>query len=510
MRALRWALPTAILGLLVFAATGFADTYCVLPATGCDHMASSIQNGLDLARDHAGDDTVQLGATTYTINNPSGSPTYPTSGAMGAVTLRGAGMGQTTLQQTLAVLGGEALIGGTAGSTGNLNVRDLRVLVSGSTNGYAIDTQGTLFDHVAVEMTGTGLTGMQLHIPGAAVTNSTFTFPVASDAYCVQVNPNSAVDTTLFSIADDVFNNCSLHTSGNPHVQIDRARLTHRQGIDTASGAVVTINDSLMQITGTGVFAVSAGAGAPTGTTVTVNQSTIVGNGTGAGLRSVGSPGSGTAKIQAYDTIVRGFANSMSVNTGGGTATVNGDYVAYKFSTVTGPTNITHGYDDPNPMFVSGSDFRLQPGSPLIDQDPTALTPFEPSTDLAGNARIQGGKRDLGAYELPVPGGGGGTGTGGTVDTKKPVISGLKAKKKKGKLKSFDFTSSEGGSATFKFTKKKGRKYKSAGSQTKTAKAGKNSIKPKKLRKGSYKLTLTVKDAAGNVSAAGKLSFTVR
>jgi CSLREA domain-containing protein len=158
----------------------------------------------------------------------------------------------------------------------------------------------------------------------------------------------------------------------------------------------------------------------------------------------------------------------------------------------------------------------LLPTSDAVDEVPNAFCAGAAGVDQRGLPRPSGSACDAGAFELQQPpvtppsGGGGGGGAGPAPDTTKPVISSLKAKKKKGKLKTFDFTSSEGGSATFAFTKKKGKKYKSAGSQTKPVVAGKNSIKPKKLKKGKYKLKLTIKDAAGNVSASKSLSFSTK
>jgi hypothetical protein len=154
--------------------------------------------------------------------------------------------------------------------------------------------------------------------------------------------------------------------------------------------------------------------------------------------------------------------------------------------------------------------FREMAGSSTIDKGTTSSV-FAGEQTVFGTARCLGSAPDVGADEFagspcPVPP----PPSNGAPDTTKPTISGLKAKKKKGKLETFDFTSSEAGTATFTFTKKKGKKYKSAGSRTKTVKAGNNTIKPKKLKKGKYKLTLTVKDAAGNVSSSKKLNFSTK
>jgi 6-phosphogluconolactonase (cycloisomerase 2 family) len=71
------------------------------------------------------------------------------------------------------------------------------------------------------------------------------------------------------------------------------------------------------------------------------------------------------------------------------------------------------------------------------------------------------------------------------------TISKLKAKFKKKKL-TITLNSSAAGSVKFAFAKKKGKKFKSAGSATKTGKAGANTfVIKKKLKKGSYRLTAT-------------------
>ncbi len=83
------------------------------------------------------------------------------------------------------------------------------------------------------------------------------------------------------------------------------------------------------------------------------------------------------------------------------------DYVTYApiVQDLTGITfTHTHDLGDPDPQFTApGSDYTLKPTSPLIDQDPTALTIFESPTDLAGNTRLVDGERDIGAYERPDP-----------------------------------------------------------------------------------------------------------
>jgi len=56
-----------------------------------------------------------------------------------------------------------------------------------------------------------------------------------------------------------------------------------------------------------------------------------------------------------------------------------------------------------DPMFrvTASGDYRLDPCSPLLDAGINSALPAGTDTDLAGNARIQGGVIDIGAYETP-------------------------------------------------------------------------------------------------------------
>jgi hypothetical protein len=312
--------------------------------------------------------------------------------------------------RSLAVTSSEALIGGTLNSTGQLDVRDLKVQLPAS-QGAAIATLGTVFDDLALVIPDNASTGIVLTASGSALTSSTVTSTLTTTTYgtCVKTSPNSA--TSSFTITDVTATGCTLALngpSGTGRTAIEQLALQSPFGMSIASGAHVVVDNSLVRLNGGSGTAIYTSVSNSVDTTTTVNQSTVVGPGsTGFGVQAFNSAGSGTAHVNLYDSIVRGFATSLrTVGDGSHPSSITGDHDSYATSTVSQAAGttvaVTQSLNDPDPLFTSASDFTLQPLSPLIDNDPTALDPLnEPGVDLAGNVRIIGGKRDLGAYELP-------------------------------------------------------------------------------------------------------------
>lgn len=404
----------AVLACAALVGTARADTYCVSPAIGCDHTATSIQNGLTQAASHAGDDTVQLGATTYNLDTDADAGandlTYPTSGAQGKVTLRGVGPGQTTVTRSLAVTSSEALIGGTLNSTGQLDVRDLKVELPAS-QGAAIATLGTVFDDLALVILDNSSTGIVLTASGSALTSSTVTSTLTTTTAgtCVKTSPNSS--TTSYTITDVTGTGCTVMLngpSGTGRTDVERLQMQSPQGINVGSGVHAVIDNSLVRLNAGSATAILVSVSGSADTTATVNQSTVLGPGSsGIGIQAFNNASTTNAPhANLYDSIVRGFATSLkTVGDATHAASITGDHDSYASAMqATGTTlSVTQSLNDPDPLFTSASDFTLQPLSPLIDNDPTALDPLnEPGLDLAGNIRIVGGKRDLGAYELPA------------------------------------------------------------------------------------------------------------
>jgi len=105
------------------------------------------------------------------------------------VATTGRGAGQTTITRNLGALGSEALIGGTLGTTGDLDVRDLRVQLPGSP-GAAIATLGTVFDDLFLGIPANTSTGVVLTTSGAALTSSTVASALNTSSFgtCVKLS----------------------------------------------------------------------------------------------------------------------------------------------------------------------------------------------------------------------------------------------------------------------------------------------------------------------------------
>jgi hypothetical protein len=388
-----------LLTSLVLATPAAADTYCVAPATGCDHTATSMQDGLDHAASRVGDDVVQLGAGTYTVPNTAIALTYA-HGANGAVTLQGVGEEQTTITKDgagpaagFALIGGDLTVQG-----GKLNVADLTA-TSNPGYGYVIGTDGTSFDHVKI-ITAYGASSF---LDGIMIKTAATLSHVTVDAdrgICAQTGGTVAI-TGQITLSDfesvrpsTSDNGCQVNLAGTvaAPIVINRARLSALVPLRLAGG-MMTINDSLIQ-GGTAVQATGSGT-----TTLIVNQSTIVGSPPASTGLYAENTGSGRTRVALYDSIVRGFTTSLEVASGD--ATIGGSYDAYATGHTSGSgITISGAVNDPDPLF--NPDFSLAAGSPLLDLDPQGLTAGEPSIDIAGDARIIGGKRDLGAFERPL------------------------------------------------------------------------------------------------------------
>jgi len=141
----------------------------------------------------------------------------------------------------------------------------------------------------------------------------------------------------------------------------------------------------------------------------TVTNCTFSGN-SGAGIFNGGDSGSAVTNCTFSGNSGAGIQNAAN-----GLATVTncilwsdsgGEILGAEGSFNVTYSDVQGGYGgvgniDADPLLVNaaGGDFHLQPGSPCIDKGNSAAVPAGVTTDLDGNARIQGAAVDMGAYE---------------------------------------------------------------------------------------------------------------
>src|SRR4051812_39773583 len=284
--------------LLTFAltSTAAAATYCVAPATGCEHTATSLNDALQQAALQPGDDTISLGAGAYQENLASYAPADHAR-----VSITGAGQDATTIRRqnssngdvTLRALGGP------------LDLAALTVMTGDSTNNMAVQLQsGGDLDHVQV-LSAPGAShpiGMETlaesHITGSR-------FAVDGDQKCLSLG--GAVTST---VADTSVSGCASGIGSTANRLIaGRLRITDVVDGFTVLSGTANLDDSLItHASDAGAYVDVTGAA---GATLYASQNTLIGPGA-YGAVAYNHGGSGTARAEVYDSIIRGYTKPFA------------------------------------------------------------------------------------------------------------------------------------------------------------------------------------------------------
>src|SRR4051794_6927381 len=148
-------------------------------------------------------------------------------------------------------------------------------------------------------------------------------------------------------------------------------------------------------------------------TLVNADHVTVTGGADGSSVGVLAAAYAGAsphnAKIVLRSSIVRRVGHPVGVTATNGTANIEVDHsdvnLAAKLVSITqgGSGAVTDMGANLNvdPLFVSGNDRHLQPGSPVLDKGRPNLQPGESVTDLDGLPRLVGPAADMGAYEHP-------------------------------------------------------------------------------------------------------------
>jgi hypothetical protein len=381
----------------------------------------------------------------------------------------------------------------------------------------------------ALQQVHTGSTGgspQALELSGgaaASIVRSALSSGISSAVSSFAGSNVTASDSTFTGTQGILATNAILH--------VYRCRVTATSGNAVSlfgSSAAGTdpstlIEDSLMKgSTGGVVLSLNEATRA---STTTLHDSTIVATGAGAVAAVSTNIINGVSSATTLDgTVVRaqstdgGTTRDLYAN--GNHASISASYSAFSTAVATGLATATAPGSGSNisgdPLFTDAAngDFSLQQSSPLVDRgDQAGLAVDE--KDVTGGPRVLDGNGDgsavvdIGAFEHayvpPVQGGGGGSGGGGggtspppaSADTTAPALTNVKLGN--GRVR---FALSEAAKVTVTITKRRGSKHRRVRRFTVTGKAGANSAHFKKLRPGTYRVTLRATDAAGNRSKA--------
>jgi hypothetical protein len=392
-RTMLAALMCASLLALAGAQAAEATDYCVNEA-GCiggineGTSANSVQIALEAAEKHAnsgGPDRVLIGAGTY-----SRSEGFSYGGD--AVLVRGAGTGATVLTRPPAS-GPSVLIFSSSGS----NVQGITVVIPASagltgvtlsagtmegdaieapsaTTAFALSINGGVFSHGSVDARSG--TGVESH--GGEVLYSA----IFGGGFGVQ-----ALATTTLR-GDRISGGTPVFSYANP----------------------LLLEDSLIDLGGTAGHGVQIVGNINGKALAFLRHVAIVHGAGGVGLMLEGQKENATALLE--NSIISEVETPVWViaEGAGTTASVSADYSSFdsaksKNSPSGGATAslVAENVLSTLPSFVSPltGDYRLAPGSPLIDAGAPGATLGlgELATDLAGNPRIVNGRRDAGPYE---------------------------------------------------------------------------------------------------------------
>ncbi len=409
-----------MLGVLVFAATAAnasADTFCVVPATGCDalHTKTTVQQALAAVTSSGVAGVVRLGATTYTEDLTYNAP-WP-------VEIDGAGRSSTTLTDSG---GSDTVFVATSPSGGQVTIRHLSVSIPPGTNADGIfltNGGGGVISDVSVTGTPPSTNATGIVILKGSVSDVTAEVPVDLNDEALSTGPSSGNTVT---ISDATLNGAiALRAvgTGGGHVIVHRSTMTGvGNGSDNGAGVSagstsIAVDDSLILVDGPDSAGLDASTGTspPGDTPATLRQVTIVCDGSAGqtGILDI-SGASHNTSVAVSDAIVRGCATTLDREAHGtGSATLSIDYSDYDGSAshifdsggtdtiVQGPHSINA---DPRFAAPGSGDFRLLPTSPALNRDPSGLAAGESPLDLAGLPRIVAGtERDMGAYQHQPP-----------------------------------------------------------------------------------------------------------
>jgi hypothetical protein len=395
------AVGCAAVAALAGASSAQALSYCVTPATGCDNNAiATPQIALNNAQTNPGPDTVVLGAAIYS----STGFTYNATGT-NSVEIDGAGRAATTLHTTADHQPVLTATGGASVTVQHLTASPFADGANVPMSAISLDGPADVVNDITVAL-GTHVTGVTETGGGLTMTASSMQSGLIGSVGVDLENATATLDGLTIGAGIGIVQDGGATTIHHVNITAGEGIIV---GASTTHSASSAVDDSVLQVTASGVQALFARA--PFGgksTAVVARHLTILAPAGIVGVETGGTAG-GTATLQLDSSILRGGIPIKTDN--GGTQSVAIDYSDYSKTASTifagTLTDGTHNVDV-DPLFVSATDLHLQATSPVIDAGNPLLAAGESLTDLDGHSRAvaAGGGcspriTDMGAYEVP-------------------------------------------------------------------------------------------------------------
>jgi hypothetical protein len=389
----------ALAGVLAMADTASAAsrTYCV-EKPACEGLdRATFQAALNSAAAHGGPDRIELGPSTFLSH---AGFDYSETGA-NTVEIVGMGADQTRLRTDPAA-GDLATLVLNGGSISDLEILGPHSIGEDPDNKtLALELQG---EGTHLRIVG-GFTNVRLR-KGATLSNS----QLSEGGIPGYQRPSVLADDGDATLVDSTVESrgvASLATDSG-RLAISRSRITAPWGVIAAEGGSAHVDNTLFRGVGSELYALTAYTQSGSAQLVARNV-TVVGSGVtdGHGVAAVSDGGGTVASAIVENTILVGVPKSLARRTTAGSAQITVTHSAYDASRVEqsggGILNTGEGNVGAPTDLV---DFRLPPGSPLIDAGDSGGVG---AVDLDGGARAVDGNGDgvavpdIGAFEF-VPG----------------------------------------------------------------------------------------------------------
>jgi len=403
------ALAPALVVPLVTAGPAHAadNVICVnLVAAACTpgQEQSTITAAVNEANSNDLPDTILVGPGTYSETVPQ------LDGSTDAAVLQGSGEDSTVIAPPVDP-GPDTLVSMYAAT-----LRDLTVdLPDTSESDTAVSAfGGALLESVTVNGAGTSNT-TGLVMTGSEARHLTILMPLNGGSRAVFATGTNTLTDSSLQGGEGV-----NHSDPGGVATLSRVTIRSDTSGVVTDGGTVAIDDAVIDLgtwNGVGLRAENGNLGnAPL--VIDADHVTIVGGAAGSrGVLAVSGSATELATVHLRNSVVRGPDTSLVASTAAGTtgavATVDVAYSDYVDTAADpGPdgtatvVELAGNVIDVDPDFVDpgAGDYRLSPGSPVVDKGDPA--PGGPATDRAGNARVSDGDtvpgavRDMGACEL--------------------------------------------------------------------------------------------------------------